>query len=310
MTHFASLSRIAFASAVSLLLASACGGNSFSNGGGDGGDSGSSSGGTRNQAGTHNTAGKSTAGSSSGGTGSGGSGTAGTGTGGGSPGGEACTAPAVTGNCEAYFERWYHDVTTGLCRPFVYGGCGGNANNYETFEECQKACPGGAPNYDACQAPTDCMVTGIGCCGICDGPDISRRDLIAYNRQYQGQVSGCNGVDIACGACAEPLPGEGTLKYFVPNCIQGQCVVEDIRTSPVTKCTDASECRLRNGTGCCEGCGGGDVVAVRNDGSLEELVCGGVPQPCPACVALPPDGMVAVCTEGRCAIAYVAATTD
>jgi len=304
MIPFASFCRIGLASAVSLVLASACGGNSFSNGGGDGGDSGS--GGTQNQAGTPGTAGKSSSGGkSSGGTGSGGTSTAGSGTGGSSPGGEACTAPAVTGTCEAYFERWYHDVTTGLCRPFVYGGCDGNANNYETFEQCQKACPGGAPNYDACKAPTDCVVASVGCCGVCDGPDVSRRDLIAYNRQYQGQVSTCDAGDVACGACPEPVPGQGTLMYFVPNCVQGQCVVEDIRTSPVTACEDASECRLRNGTGCCEGCGGESVVSVRNDGSFEELVCGGVPQPCPACIALPPDDRVAVCTEGRCGIEYL-----
>jgi hypothetical protein len=247
MTHFASLCRIAVAAAVSLVLASACGGNSFSNGGGDGGDSGS--GGTQNHAGTHSTAGKSTAGSSSGGTGSGGTGTAGSGTGGSSP--------------------------------------------------------GGAPNYDACKAPTDCVVTSAGCCGVCDGPDVSRRDLIAYNRQYQGQISTCDAGDVACGACPEPVPGQGTLMYFVPNCVQGQCVVEDIRTSPVTACEDASECRLRNGTGCCEGCGGETVVSVRNDGSFEDLVCGGVAQPCPACIALPPDDAVAVCTEGRCGIEYL-----
>ena len=303
MTHFAAWCRIALASAVSLALASACGGSSYSNGGEDGGESGS--GGTENRAGTHSTAGKSTAGTSSGGKSSGGTGSGGTNTGGSSPGGEACTAPAVTGDCIAYFESWYHDVTTGLCRPFVYGGCDGNANNYETFEECQKACPGGAPNYDACQAPTDCVVTGAGCCGICDGPGITRRDLIAYNRQYQNQVSGCNAVDIACGACAQPLPGQGSLMYFVPNCVRGQCVVEDIRTSAVTACEDTSECRLRNGTACCEGCGSSNVVSVRSDGSFEELVCGDLPQPCPACIALPPDDAVAVCTEGRCGIEYL-----
>jgi len=310
MTHLASFCRIAVASAVSLVLASACGGNSFSSGGGDGGDSGN--GGSGSEAGTHSTAGKATAGTSSGGTGSGGTGSGGTSTGGsgvgGHPGGEACTAPAVSGNCQAYFERWYHDITTGLCRPFVYGGCGGNENNYENFEDCQKACPGGMPNYDACQAPTDCVVTATGCCGICDGPDITRRDLIAYNKNLQGQILGCGAVDIACAPCPAPLPGQGTLMYFVPNCVQGECVVEDIRTSPVTACTDASQCRLRNGTGCCEGCNGSTVVSVRNDGSLEQLVCGNEPFACPDCAAIPPDGAVSVCTEGHCGVAYLAAT--
>ena len=309
MTKLASLCRIALATALPLLLASACGGNSFSTGDGDGDVGDSGSGGKQSQAGTHSTAGKSTAGNGSGGsgtagTGTGGSGSAGSGTGGGSPGGEACNAPAETGNCEAYFERWFHDPTTGLCRPFVYGGCGGNENNYETFEACQKACPGGAPNYDACTAPTDCVITGAGCCGICDGPDITARDLIAYNRKFEGQVLSCN--LLPCAPCPEPAPGEGALQYFVPTCVQGQCAALDIRTSPVTACQSVMDCRLRHGTGCCEGCGGSsDIVSVRNDGSLEKLVCGDEPIGCPACAPLPPQGMEAVCTAGRCDIAFV-----
>jgi hypothetical protein len=298
MNPLASLYRLTLASAVSLVLGSACGGNSYSSRN-DGGESGS--GGTQNQAGTPGIAGKSSAGGkSAGGAGSGGS-----------PGGEACTAPAVTGTCEAYFERWYHDVVTGLCRPFVYGGCDGNANNYETVEECQKACPGGPLDYDACEAPTDCMLAAASCCGICDGPDLSSRDLLAYNRrhesnrQFQRELISCESTDIACAPCPTPVPGQRSLLYFVPNCVQGQCVVEDIRTSSVTACQEASECRLRAGTQCCEGCGGDDVVSVRNDGSLEELICGDVPQSCPACVAAPPEGVVPACTKGRCAISYV-----
>jgi hypothetical protein len=50
------------------------------------------------------------------------------------------------------------------------------------------------------------------------------------------------------------------------------------------------------------------VVSVRNDGSLEKLVCGNDPVACPACVAIPPDGAVAICTEGHCAVDYLAAT--
>uniref|UniRef100_A0A1E1XNP3 Putative kunitz domain protein n=1 Tax=Amblyomma sculptum TaxID=1581419 RepID=A0A1E1XNP3_AMBSC len=53
---------------------------------------------------------------------------------------ESCTPPPVSGMCRADFERWYFDVADGACKPFVYGGCGGNANRYDTEWECQKAC--------------------------------------------------------------------------------------------------------------------------------------------------------------------------
>lgn len=38
--------------------------------------------------------------------------------------------------------RWWYNVTGGSCQQFVYGGCGGNDNNYLTKEECSEKCAG------------------------------------------------------------------------------------------------------------------------------------------------------------------------
>nr|XP_058928358.1 kunitz-type protease inhibitor 2-like [Kogia breviceps] len=35
-----------------------------------------------------------------------------------------------------------YNVTDGSCQEFVYGGCGGNDNNYMTKEECLAKCAG------------------------------------------------------------------------------------------------------------------------------------------------------------------------
>lgn len=330
MPHLASFARLGLFTTVALALASACGGQSFT--GGDGGDAGSGSGstggssshgGSNNRAGTTSTAGTGHAGSATGGTGS-----AGTGAGGGSAGtgsggsvSEACGAPPNSGTCDAYIPSWYNDASTGICRPFIYGGCGGNANRYASLQACQKACPGGNPNYDVCKVPSDCVVTGTGCCGICDSANITLNDLIAYNKQYAGQLqcgvaldvagnpSGGAAAPIACAPCPPPPAGQGTLKYFVPDCVAGQCAVQDLRTSAVTACKTSAECKLRHGTGCCEGCSAGDEFAVRNDGSFEKLVCGDGPVGCLACVP-PPISAIPVCNAGRCvaAIASGAAT--
>lgn len=40
--------------------------------------------------------------------------------------------------CLAALERWYH--RSGKCKPFLYGGCGGNANNFRSKELCEKFC--------------------------------------------------------------------------------------------------------------------------------------------------------------------------
>uniref|UniRef100_A0A8C0GF48 BPTI/Kunitz inhibitor domain-containing protein n=1 Tax=Chelonoidis abingdonii TaxID=106734 RepID=A0A8C0GF48_CHEAB len=42
--------------------------------------------------------------------------------------------------CGARFPRWFYNWSSQACEEFVYGGCGGNRNNFETKEECLKAC--------------------------------------------------------------------------------------------------------------------------------------------------------------------------
>ena len=51
-----------------------------------------------------------------------------------------CLLPSVTGPCRAAFELWYYDTTMSKCLPFTYGGCGGNANRFQTMDECSSFC--------------------------------------------------------------------------------------------------------------------------------------------------------------------------
>ena len=52
----------------------------------------------------------------------------------------ACAEPKEVGPCLAAFVRFFFDQTTGSCRQFIYGGCRGNANNFESLKLCQQAC--------------------------------------------------------------------------------------------------------------------------------------------------------------------------
>lgn len=316
--------RLVSAFAVLGLVAGGCGGKSITQ---DDNQSGAGQGGSVVTGGSGGAGAVSSGGkvSTGGAVSTGGMGTAGAGAVAGTAGyaGEACTAPPDPGPCNAYFETWYHDASTGICRPTYYGGCGGNENRYASLAECQKACFGGTPNYDSCKQASDCTLTGASCCGLCDGPNLTAHSFVAYSSPGDpacsfaldraapaggsGNLGAPNPGPGACPMCPAIPPDSGTARYFVPECIAGQCAVTDVRTSAATACKTSDECRLRRGTSCCESCDG-PLIAVRNDGSFEELVCTGPIPPCLACEpSEPPLGAYAACSgDGRCVIAYPA----
>lgn len=53
---------------------------------------------------------------------------------------ERCLEPMSEGACSDYVLLWYFHLRSGECRPFVYGGCGGNGNRFHSKHECQSQC--------------------------------------------------------------------------------------------------------------------------------------------------------------------------
>ncbi|XP_061398191.1 male accessory gland serine protease inhibitor-like [Musca vetustissima] len=43
-------------------------------------------------------------------------------------------------SCNAYFPSWSYVAEANECRNFVYGGCGGNENRFDSLEECEQKC--------------------------------------------------------------------------------------------------------------------------------------------------------------------------
>uniref|UniRef100_A0A3P9JW82 Amyloid-beta A4 protein n=1 Tax=Oryzias latipes TaxID=8090 RepID=A0A3P9JW82_ORYLA len=56
-----------------------------------------------------------------------------------------CWARAESGPCHGMLERWYFEPESGRCAPFLFGGCGGNRNNFETEEYCLAVCSSSLP---------------------------------------------------------------------------------------------------------------------------------------------------------------------
>ncbi|CAM1316517.1 Uncharacterised protein g6758 [Pycnogonum litorale] len=61
---------------------------------------------------------------------------------------DVCRLPADGGRCRARIDLYYYDVSGGECKTFIYGGCEGNANSFNTLNECQIKC-------DICKLPKD-----------------------------------------------------------------------------------------------------------------------------------------------------------
>jgi hypothetical protein len=214
-----------------------------------------------------------------------------------------CTLPSAPGNCNAYFPAYFHNPKNGVCEPFVYGGCGGNDNRFETREECQAACPGGTPDLDACTTSSQCVIASPACCGSCSME--TAHDLVGINsRNWDAyhNTSGCGGI--SCGPCPEIDEFERTSQYFIPACENGVCTIVDIRETAATECSTGADCELRDGAECCAGCDGAGLVAVRPQ-VFADLVCPDFVHSCPQCAhAIPPE-FAPVCSIGRCSVARV-----
>ncbi|XP_026315034.1 papilin isoform X7 [Hyposmocoma kahamanoa] len=137
---------------------------------------------------------------------------------------DACKLPKVKGACQGYHLRWYFDSAREQCGQFVFGGCLGNANNFESRELCQEHCEP-ARGDDVCKLPIEQ--------GSCAG-NFGRWGFNAESGQCEQFVwGGCEGngnrfgSEAACNLRCNP-PGEQKPQCSEPqlvgNCTEKQAV--------------------------------------------------------------------------------------
>jgi len=63
---------------------------------------------------------------------------------------QICALPKDSGPCNGYNPRFYFNSRNLRCEQFVWGGCEGNPNTFETREHCEFTCPSKFGTYDKC----------------------------------------------------------------------------------------------------------------------------------------------------------------
>ncbi|KAL8179836.1 UNVERIFIED_CONTAM: hypothetical protein K2H54_073377 [Gekko kuhli] len=141
---------------------------------------------------------------------------------------DICKLPPETGPCRSARLKYYYSPDTQTCDTFVYSGCKGNENRFETLEECEHAC----------KKPTQCRLPrnpGQGNASIpvySYNPAKQLCERAAY-RGHQGNLNrfasrvecqeSCRDPDI-CKLPMVPGPCEARIPRFYYNSTSRLCV--------------------------------------------------------------------------------------
>jgi hypothetical protein len=186
----------------------------------------------------------------------------------------------VVGPCKALIPRFYYNAESGKCEPFDYGGCQGNANNFETLQECEKACGGGTAAGTGGSDGTSGTdgSGGAGGDGSCGQSCVNQGFFCCGN-----SCVNLNNDILNCGSCGNQCTGDN------PYCGSGSCATpqSDIGACAGGNCCGNQCCDL--GQLCCS-VPGPVMTGLSCEQPTEEGTC---PRGCVMCVCASPDTPIA-----------------
>jgi len=71
---------------------------------------------------------------------------------------DRCKQPMERGTCSGNSLRWYYDTEYDDCHEFMYSGCHGNDNQFESLIDCKTTCRPAHPDYKAGCSPISCFM--------------------------------------------------------------------------------------------------------------------------------------------------------
>lgn len=136
-----------------------------------------------------------------------------------------CAMKVDDGPCKAMIRSYFFNILTHQCEEFIYGGCRGNENRFETLEECKTTC---IPGYKKTPVKTTFTAGKPNFCFLEEDPGICRGLITRYfyNNQSkqceQFKYGGCLGnqnnfetLDACRSTCEDPV-NELPMGNYVP----------------------------------------------------------------------------------------------
>ena len=124
--------------------------------------------------------------------------------------------PGVVGPCEALNPRYTYDDAAGKCVLFTWGGCGGNENNFETLEDCEKTC-----------GSLDCLEDELSIRYVSRDPEQCKTIRFTCEQDPEGWVFFSDGCGCGCRSpCSLPKdvgPCDNVVPRWYYNGESGQC---------------------------------------------------------------------------------------
>ena len=125
-----------------------------------------------------------------------------------------CDLPPDPGPCDAAMPRFYFDPAYVNCREFTYGGCEGNANNFENNYRCMLACQRGfVVSCNRCLPDGGCVEDCSGCLKTPDADGLPC-DELNYRCSFG---TGCGTPYCTC------LPRSPTSQSLAWRCTSNLC---------------------------------------------------------------------------------------